>query len=179
MIWGLGVGRQRWRGLRCGRGIRSTFLVQYSLYVVNYWNLVTYPFARGQSRTVDDELLGLWHPSSLAFDASNITPMAKLRPLVHVISEKNITKQHEFNSLRITSNHLPIIHLRQPIRTLFIITLFLDRSNEHLDMHHIRAHIIAEIHSHLMIFFAPVVLIHQPLKILTSCESQVISLRRR
>lgn len=39
----------------------------------------TYPLASCESRTVDYKLFGIGHPTSLAFDASNIASMAKFR----------------------------------------------------------------------------------------------------
>lgn len=122
---------------------------------------------------MDDELLGFRLPSSLAFDASDITSMAKLRPLV---ISNSITLQYGFDdSLSIASNHFPVIDSRQPIVALFIVALFLDRSDEHLDVDHVRAHIVAQVHSHFVVFFAPVLLVHQTSEFFPSSKTQVIA----
>jgi len=61
-------------GMVCGaaEGSIPLFLVSACLVRHRHRNVFTYPFASGESRTVDDKLLSLRYPASLTFDASDI-----------------------------------------------------------------------------------------------------------
>ena len=73
--------------------------------------------------------------------------------------------------LSIATNYLPRINPGQPIVPLFVVALFFNGRDEHVNVHHVRADIVAQICSHGMIFFAPTSLVEQSSELFATSKS--------